>query len=150
MGCGPITGAKVVAQGDTRTDAHGDLTLAIPADLRRARLSQQWSVEADVSDVNNASISGRTLVAVHKGLFYVGLRGPSALVVAGRPARLDLLTVAQDGTRPVSRVPLVMKLYRRTYRTVNAPSTRDFGALTVRKPVPPTGRGNSSRNCWFL
>jgi len=109
---------NTVMQGDGRTDAHGNLALSIPANLRRFRLSQQWSVEGTVTDLNNAQISGRATVSVHKGLFYVGLRQSSSLAVAGKPTSVDLLTIAQDGSAKVPGVPLALALYRRTYRTV--------------------------------
>ncbi len=109
---------NTVMQGDGRTDAHGNLALSLPATLRRYALSQQWSVEGTVTDLNNAQISGRTAVSVHKGLFYVGLRQSSSLAVAGKPTTVDLLTIAQDGSAKVPGIPLALALYRRTYRTV--------------------------------
>ncbi len=121
--CGPGNGTTSAVQGDARTDANGALTLSIPADLRRAAVSQQWSVEADVTDINNASVSGRVAVSVHKGLFYIGLHAAAPYVVAGGPARLDLLTLGQDGATPAPRVPLSLMLYRRTYREVNDPNS---------------------------
>jgi len=121
--CGPGNSTQAVVQGDARTDANGNLTLAIPADLRRSLLSQQWSVEADVTDINSASVSGRVAVSVHKGRFYIGLHQAAPFVVAGQPARLDLLTLGQDGATAVPRVPLTLTLYRRTYHEVNVPNS---------------------------
>ncbi len=121
--CGQGSGAGTVVQGDARTDANGNLTLAIPADLRHSFLSQQWSVEADVTDINSASVSGRVAVSVHKGRFYIGLHQAAPFVVAGQPARLDLLTLGQDGATTVPRVPLTLTLYRRAYHEVNVPNS---------------------------
>jgi len=121
--CGPGNSTQAVVQGDARTDANGNLTLAIPTDLRRSLLSQQWSVEADVTDINSASVSGRAAVSVHKGRFYIGLHQAAPFVVAGQPARLDLLTLGQDGATTVPRVPLTLTLYRRTYHEVNVPNS---------------------------
>ena len=121
--CGQGGGTGTVVQGDAHTDANGNLTLAIPADLRRSPLSQQWSVEAEVTDINNASVSGRAAVSVHKGRFYIGLHQAAPFVVAGQPARLDLLTLGQDGATTVPRVPLTLTLYRRTYHEVNDPNS---------------------------
>ena len=97
----------MVAQGDTRTDASGQPEPGHPR--RPAPRPPQPAVERRgrrVATSTTSSISGRTVVSVHKGLFYIGLRGPSSLVVAGQPARLDLLTLGQDGTTLVPRVPL--------------------------------------------
>ncbi len=123
--CGPggSGGAPAVVQGDARTDANGALTLAIPADLRHSLLSQQWSVEAEVTDINSASVSGRVAVSVHKGRFYIGLHQAAPFVVAGQPARLDLLTLGQNGATTVPRVPITLTLYRRTYHEVNSPNS---------------------------
>ncbi len=121
--CGTGAGAAPPAQGDTRTDANGALTLSVPADLSRAALSQQWSVEADVTDIDNASVSGRAVVSVHKGRFYIGLRQSAPFVAAGQPARLDLLTLGQDGATAAPRVPLSITLYRRTYRPFDDPNS---------------------------
>ncbi len=121
--CGAGAGAAPPAQGDTRTDANGALTLSVPADLSRAALSQQWSVEADVTDIDNASVSGRAVVSVHKGRFYIGLRQSAPFVAAGQPARLDLLTLGQDGATAAPRVPLSITLYRRTYRPFDDPNS---------------------------
>jgi len=133
--CGPGAGAEAVAQGDARTDANGALTLSIPADLRRAALSQQWSVEANVTDINNASVSGRAVVSVHRGRFYIGLHQATPFVVAGQPARLDLLTLGQDGATRVPRVPLTLTLYRRTYRAVDDPNAPFPRETPVDTPV---------------
>src|SRR5262249_3194044 len=91
------------------------------ADLKRFALSQQWSVEADVTDLANNPVSARTTLDVHKSLFYIGLRGPSAYAVAGNPARIDLVTIGQDGSTRVPRVPVALPLYRRPYRTAFTP-----------------------------
>ncbi len=127
--------ANVVLQGDTRTNADGTLTLSLPADLRTYALSQQWSVEADVTDQANNPVSGRVTLSVHKALFYIGLRGPSTFAVAGRPAHIDLVTVEQDGTTRVPRVSVAVTLYRRTYRTVFTPGYAWPQLVPVDRPV---------------
>ncbi|MGQ9467058.1 MAG: Ig-like domain-containing protein [Anaerolineae bacterium] len=108
---------RVVADGEGTTDAQGRFVFSVPADIGDAILSQQFTVEATVTDVTDQSVSNRAQVVVHKGLFYIGLRPQQYVGAAGEEQKVDIRTVDWDG-EPVARVPLTVTLARREWLNV--------------------------------
>ncbi len=111
------TGARVVASGEGTTDAEGRFSLAVPADLSKFTMSQTFSIEATVTDVNGQEVSGRTAVPVHKGEFYIGLAPKSYIGVVGKPAEVSAITVNPKG-EPVPNVPLTVIFSLRDWYSV--------------------------------
>ncbi len=90
-------GARVVASGEGMTDSEGRFSFSLPADLAKFTMSQTFSVETSVTDVNGQEVSGRTAVPVHKGEFYIGLSPKSYVGTAGKPAEVSVITVNPKG-----------------------------------------------------
>jgi uncharacterized protein YfaS (alpha-2-macroglobulin family) len=94
-GTGPLYGTfgRLISEKDGQTDAQGHATLDVPADLSDSTLSQLYTIEATVTDVNGQQVSGRVEVIVHQGNFYVGVRPAQYVGQAGQPLDIELLTV---------------------------------------------------------
>ncbi len=83
----------VVASGEGKTGADGTYTFQIPADIADKAVSQRFSIDARVTDLNNQETSKNTSVIVHKGLVYPGVAPRGYVSLAGQPADVDLITV---------------------------------------------------------
>ena len=83
----------VVASGEGKTGADGTYTFQVPADIGDKTVSQRFSIDARVTDLNNQETSKNTSVMVHKGLVYPGVAPRGYVSLAGQPADVDLLTV---------------------------------------------------------
>jgi uncharacterized protein YfaS (alpha-2-macroglobulin family) len=117
---------RVIADGEGTTDAQGRFVFSVPADIADAIFSQQFTVEATVTDVNDQSVSNRTTVIVHKGLFYVGLRPSRYVGRVGEEQTIDVRTVDWAG-EPEGRVPLAVAFNRREW--LNVQEEDDYGNL---------------------
>jgi uncharacterized protein YfaS (alpha-2-macroglobulin family) len=117
---------RVLADGTGTTDAQGRFVFSVPADIGDALVSQQFTLEATVTDVTDQSVSNRAQVLVHKGLFYIGLRPQQYVGVAGEEQKVDIRTVDWAG-EPVARVPLTVTLNRREW--LNVQEEDEYGNL---------------------
>jgi len=98
---------ELISQGEGRTDKEGRFTFSVPAEIAEKTLSQLFTIEVSVTDVNNQEVSNRTAVVVHKGLFYIGLRPQRYVSTAGEEATAEIITVNWD-SEPVPGVPLTI------------------------------------------
>ena len=108
---------NVVSEGEGRTDAKGRFTFSVPADIAEMEVSQTFTIEVTVTDVNNQEVSARTSVAVHKGLFYVGVRPQSYVTTAGEAAGIDVITV-DSASQPVARQRVALTFYEHRWYNV--------------------------------
>lgn len=83
----------VVASGSGVTGADGTYTFQIPADISDKTVSQRFSIDVRVTDLNNQETAKNTSVMVHKGLVYPGVAPRGYVSLVGQPADVDLLTV---------------------------------------------------------
>ncbi len=92
---GPVYGTfgKLIAEKDSKTDAQGKAAFEVKADLSDTNVSQLYTIEATVTDINGQQVSGRTGVVVHQGQFYVGVRPEQYVGEAGKPANVQIVTV---------------------------------------------------------
>ncbi len=104
---GPVYGVfgRLISEKDGQTDAQGRATLDVPADLSDSRLSQLYTIEATVTDLNGQQVSSRVEVIVHQGQFYIGVRPEEYVGTAGQPVNVNLLTLDWQG-EPVANQPL--------------------------------------------
>lgn len=105
------------SDGVAQTDAEGHLTLRLPADVSTVPLSQTFTIEATVTDVNNQQVSNRAEVVVHKGAFYIGLKPRSYVSTAGEPVTVDVLTVDTEG-EIAPDVSMTVSIYERRWVSV--------------------------------
>src|SRR5262249_10535611 len=62
-------------------------------DLGGVNVTQSFTVEATVLDLNNQPISGRTTITVHPSKAYVGVGIDSPVAESGKPATVKLIAV---------------------------------------------------------
>ncbi|RME36088.1 MAG: alpha-2-macroglobulin, partial [Thermoflexia bacterium] len=117
---------RVIADGTGTTDEQGRFVFTVPAEIGDALFSQQFTLEATVTDVTDQSVSNRAQVLVHKGLFYIGLRVQQYVGVEGEEQSVDIRTVDWEGD-PVARVPLTVTLNRREW--LNVQEEDEYGNL---------------------
>jgi alpha-2-macroglobulin len=83
----------VVASGSGLTGADGSFTFQVPADIGDKTVSQRFSIDVRVTDLNNQETAKNTSVMVHKGLIYPGVAPRGYVSIVGQPSTVDLLTV---------------------------------------------------------
>ncbi len=87
----------VVSEGKGKTDAQGKFSFNIPADLKDYPLSQNFTIDVEVTDINNAAVSSRVVVPVHKGDFYIGLKPQTYVGQVNEKQGVDIITVTPSG-----------------------------------------------------
>jgi uncharacterized protein YfaS (alpha-2-macroglobulin family) len=93
-----------ILSGSGATDANGNFTIEIPADLKLSdgtpiSNSVRLVVEATVTGKDNQVISGRGAILRHSGDFYVGVATREYMAEAKKPATIDLIAVDWEGNR---------------------------------------------------
>jgi len=87
---------RLIASGETVTDEQGRAVIDIPADIAEELTSRRFTIEANVTDINDQYVSNRTTTIVHKGEFYIGLAPQGRIAKAGEERGVDVLTVDWD------------------------------------------------------
>lgn len=90
------TSRGLVADGTGTTDERGNLTIEVPAELGDATQSQEFVIEATVTDESDQAVSGRTTVVVHQGLLYVGVRPENYVATANEETQINIIAVDWD------------------------------------------------------
>ncbi|MBI1800565.1 MAG: hypothetical protein HYR71_02920, partial [Chloroflexi bacterium] len=107
----------VIRDGKGQTDSAGKFHFELTADLTSFPLSQNFTLEAEVSDINNQSVASRVTVPVHKGQFYIGMKPQKYVGTAGQEQAVDLVVVDSQGKLFGSQ-PLAVSFYQRTWYSV--------------------------------
>jgi uncharacterized protein YfaS (alpha-2-macroglobulin family) len=102
--------------GNGETDAAGNMTLILPADLLDEvdASSRELTVEMSVGGVGEFPVTGRTSLVYHAADAYVGLAVDNTLVDANDEFAVDLITVDWDGA-PVAGTAVDVTLYQRDW-----------------------------------
>ncbi len=108
---------QLLAEGDTRTDGSGRATFRVPANIAEKVQSQNFTIEASITDLSGQQVSNRTSAIVHKGEFYVGLAPRGYLARVGEEKPIDLITVDWE-SEPVAGVPLTVIFMERRWYSV--------------------------------
>jgi uncharacterized protein YfaS (alpha-2-macroglobulin family) len=88
---------ELIASGEGTTDANGNLTISVPADLSKRKGSATFTLEASVTDVNDQSVSARTNAVVHKGKFYFGVGADAYVYDVGSEVVANVISVDWQG-----------------------------------------------------
>ncbi|MBN1401312.1 MAG: Ig-like domain-containing protein [Anaerolineae bacterium] len=88
---------EFITEGRGTTDAQGRLTFEVPADLADRRLSQVYTVEASVVDLDNQEVTARAGAIVHKGELYIGLGATRYVGTAGQEQTVRVISVDTQG-----------------------------------------------------
>jgi hypothetical protein len=102
----------LVLSGSGTTGAEGELAIALPSEVMTG--GQRLTVEATAYGKDGQTISGRDIVVVHPGAFYVGLAPQQYVGEADQEMSVDLVTVDWAGERSPDR-ELDVTVYRREW-----------------------------------
>ncbi|MGA9349864.1 MAG: Ig-like domain-containing protein [Anaerolineae bacterium] len=108
---------ELIAEGTGETDGEGRFTFKVPADIAMKKLSQVFTIEASVTDINDQQVSSRTEAIVHKGLFYIGLTPRAWVGTVGEEQQVDVITVDWE-SQPVPNVPLTVTFFEHKWYSV--------------------------------
>ncbi len=107
----------VVSEGKGTTDAQGKFSFTVPADLKDYLLSQNFTIDVEITDINNSAVSSRVVVPVHKGDFYIGLKPQSYVGQVGEKQGVDIITVTPQGD-PFANQLLTISVYEHKWFSV--------------------------------
>jgi len=106
-----------IADGESKLGQDGHLEISLPIKLDDKSLSQIVTLEANVTDNNNQSVSNRISVPVHKSNVYVGVKTEDYAVMPNENAKVKVVTVNPDGT-PKKNQKVTVKLFTREWNTI--------------------------------
>ncbi|HBY94011.1 MAG TPA: hypothetical protein DEP84_08625 [Chloroflexi bacterium] len=109
-----------LTEGKGALDAAGRFTWKVDTDLdkiEKARGSQLFVVEADVTDLNNQTITGRAETVVHQGEFYVGLQVEGFVGQAGKEQGVQVRTL-DPAEQPVADQTVSLQFFKREWFSV--------------------------------
>ncbi len=109
--------SEIVLQGEGKLDQMGNLALEIPLQIGQKKVSQIYTVEVNVTDANNQSVSNRVSFPVHQGEFYLGVRNESYLAKIGEPVKFEVLGIKSDG-EAVSGTNVEVSVFERKWNTI--------------------------------
>ena len=98
-----------------------------PAD--RAALPQRVRVNAEVTDINEQTISSATEFEVPGADFLLGLKGPEYFGTAGKALQLEVLAIDSKGAPATGKVHVDLKVERQEYHTLKI-ATAGGGSTT--------------------
>jgi hypothetical protein len=107
----------VVSEGKGITDKDGKFAFTVPADVQDYPLSQNFTIDVEITDINNSAVSSRAVVPVHKGEFYIGLKPQSYLGEVNKKQGVDVITVTPQGD-PYPRQPVTVSVYEHKWYSV--------------------------------
>jgi hypothetical protein len=110
---------NLIANGEGRTDAQGKFVIEVPADLGKAKQSQQLTVEAQVVDESGQVIAGVANVIVHQGEFYIGAGPENYVGTATKPQKVNLVTAEWD-SKPKPNTDLSIRVVERQWSSVQS------------------------------
>ena len=108
---------QAIAEGEGVTDEEGRFAFRVPADISEKRLSQLFTIDVAVTDINGQEVANRTSVVVHKGAFYIGLAPRRWCIPVGEEGAVDLIAVTPQ-SEPVPGVPITVTVYHRRWYSV--------------------------------
>lgn len=105
------------ASGSGAVDAKGALSISAGAVEAQGGKPWDYTVEAQVTDVNRQAIAGRAQVTVHPADHYVGIKEPAGFGQVGKPITLQAIAVDLTGKRtPGQKIDL--EIDRHTWTTI--------------------------------
>jgi hypothetical protein len=106
---------RLIADGETATGDDGRATFEVAADISEEIQSRRFTIEANVTDLNNQVVSQRTTAVVHQGAFYVGLAPERRVAQAGEEATIRVLTVDWESAPVTGETLEVVVMEHRWY-----------------------------------
>ena len=117
----------LIFSGEGTTDEQGLLTFEIPGEFEDATQSQNFTIEASVTDETDQAVSARTSVIVHQGEVYIGVRAQQYISSANEEVGFDLIAVDWD-SEPVTEQDIQVEAVERRWSSVQEQD--EFGRTT--------------------
>lgn len=108
---------KIISQGKSKLNAQGEYTISLPLNITDKKISQLYTLEATVSDLNRQSVSNRVSFPVHQGEYYVGVMTPDSIAEKGKDMKVDVISVDADG-KPVGGKTVDVSLFKRDWNSI--------------------------------
>ena len=116
--------------GDGSLNDDGTMTLQFPMPpAQRESLPQTVHVTAEITDINEQTISTGEDIEVPGAAFLVGLKGPDFFAKAGKEVVLDLVAVRPHGEPVTELVKVEVKIEKQEYNTLKI-ATAGGGSTT--------------------
>jgi uncharacterized protein YfaS (alpha-2-macroglobulin family) len=120
--------------GDLTIDDDGTAVLELPMPPPdRASLPQKVNVSAEVTDINQQTISASTAIEVPGAAFLLGIRGPQFFGRAGQDTALEIVAVDSAGKAATGPVRVNLKVERQEYHTLKIATAG--GGSTMKEQV---------------
>jgi hypothetical protein len=114
----PMSSSEVFGGGDGETDSTGALEIKVGKAEAPAGKTWEYTVEAEVTDVNRQRLANRTSLRVHPASVYAGLRTANeGFAEAGKPLKVELVAVSPEGARQAG-VALALEVKRREWKSI--------------------------------
>jgi alpha-2-macroglobulin len=113
----PTDSSSLFASGEGEVDAKGMLAIHAGKAETPDNRAQNYTVEAEVEDVNRLRLANRKVVTVHPAAYYAGLKGPEGFPEAKKPMKAAAIAVTPDGKR-AEGIPLKIEFVKRTWNNV--------------------------------
>ncbi len=107
---------EVLRDGSGTTDSKGRLTFQVPAGLGDVPISQNYTIEVELTDVNGQSVTSRSVVPVHKADMYIGVAPEHYIGLAKQEQRVNLVVLDTKGVS-VTNQALTVNVFRREWYT---------------------------------
>ncbi len=88
---------ETIASGEGKTDAQGLFSFTFPADISTKKLSQFFTIDVRVVDLDGREVASQAFATVHRGEFYIGLAPESWVGKVGEKQRVDVVAVKAPG-----------------------------------------------------
>jgi len=105
----------VFANGVGQTDANGKFVIPAPVDLSKSETSLSLDFSANVTDLNDQTVSANTNAIAHKGPFYFGIAPEDYVLSAGKMLTAHVVAVDWNG-KPMTGQTGAVALYRREWK----------------------------------
>ncbi|MFM2179758.1 MAG: hypothetical protein RL015_3856 [Verrucomicrobiota bacterium] len=116
--------------GDLTMDDDGTAILEMPMPPPdRAALPQQVRVNAEVTDINQQTISTATEFEVPGAEFILGLKGPAFFSIVGQETGIEIVSIDSQGRPAAGSVNVEIKIERQEYHTLKV-ATAGGGTTT--------------------
>lgn len=122
--CRSETDFEYVSSGDLVLDDKGNGTISLPSNLSEYQFSANYLVTVTVTDLNDRSVSDNLEMAVHKGLYYMGIRADYGSGWSSTNADFEVVSVNHDGSERAN-VAATVKFYKRTWSNIKKDNGND-------------------------
>jgi uncharacterized protein YfaS (alpha-2-macroglobulin family) len=116
-GASPRYGGNTIASGTGKTDSTGHFVVPVNADLGKNDNSQTFSIEANITDINDQVVANRVDAIVHQGMFHIGLSPERYVGKVGEKQAVNIKTVDWD-SKDYGQANVTVVFYQREWFNV--------------------------------